>query len=106
MAMLKKGAITAPILPKETVTVDELGGEVVVTGLLLKDRFALFVDADSGFARVAQVLAATVIDADGLAIFTQKEWEEFGAVHSAAAINLFSIARKLSGLDSEVTLKK
>jgi hypothetical protein len=34
----------APVLPKEAVDVPEIGGEVIVRGLLLTERLALFVD--------------------------------------------------------------
>lgn len=41
MAVLKRAQVAAPTLPKETVAVDALGGEVIVRGLLLTERIAL-----------------------------------------------------------------
>ena len=47
MAVLKKSEIPVPDLPKEVVEVPELGGEVVVRGLLLRDRLAIYMDTES-----------------------------------------------------------
>ena len=101
---LKKADIKPPVLPKETVEVDALGGEVVVRGLLLRERLALFDDARDGgerFGHLSAVLAACVVDADGKQVFTVDEWEQFGAVHFEAALKLFNVAQRLSGLDVE-----
>ncbi len=38
MAVIKRANVAPPVLPKETVEVEALGGEVVVQGLLLSDR--------------------------------------------------------------------
>lgn len=105
MSVLKKADIQAPILAKETVSVPELGGDVIVTGLLLKDRLELFSLHESGNAQLSNMLAATVIDADGIQVFTAPEWETFGASNFSAVINLFNVARRLSGLDAELAAK-
>lgn len=101
---LRKADIKPPVLPKETHDCAPLGGEVVVRGLLLRERLALFDDAREGGARyghLTAVLAACVIDADGKQVFTQDEWEQFGAQHMEAALALFAVAQRLSGLDVE-----
>ena len=108
MALLKKANIAAPVLPKETVAVEELGGEVVVRGLLLSERLALYANAnDEGrvFARIPALLAQTVVDADGAAIYDAAAWEAFGAQHMDAALRLFGVAKRLSGLDAESAAK-
>lgn len=105
MALLKKAEIPAPVLPQETVDVPELGGEVIVRGLLLKDRIALFSAAESGGAQLSRLLAATVVDADQVPVYTTEQWEQFGAQHFGAALALFGVARRLSGLDAEVAEK-
>ena len=105
---LKKSEIKPPVLPKETHDVPELGGEVVVRGLLLSERLALFADAqaDGGrFSHIARLLACVVIDAEGKPVFTADEWEQFGASNFEAVLRVFEIARRLSGLDAEVREK-
>ena len=105
MALLKKANIPAPVLPQETVEVPELGGEVVVRGMLLQDRIDLLSAAREGNAKLSGLLAATVVDGDGVQIYTQQQWEQFGAAHYAAALRLFEVAQKLSGLNAEVAEK-
>jgi hypothetical protein len=104
---LRKSEIKAPVLPKEAVQVNELGGEVIVRGLLLRERLAIFNGADTGvnFAHIGQLLAATVVDADGLPIYTADEWDQFGNRHFSAALSLFQVARRLSGIDAELAQK-
>lgn len=99
---LKKADIKPPVLPKEAVQVDELGGEVIVRGLLLRERVQLFQSGGGEWsARVSQMLAATVIDADGAPIYTAQQWEEFGAQHFDACARLLAVANRLSGLSTE-----
>ncbi len=108
MALLKKSQIAPPVLPKETVDVPELGGEVVVRGLLFSERLALFARVDEkgkAFADIPQLLAQTVIDGDGEPVFTAEQWEAFGASHMEALLRVFAVARRLSGLDAEAAAK-
>lgn len=100
---LKRDQIAAPVLPKEAVEVPEMGGEVVVRGLLLRERLALFDDAKGGerYGHISAVLAACVVDADGRQVWSAEQWEQFGARHFEAALRLFDVARRLSGLDAE-----
>lgn len=105
MPVLNKSDIKEPMLPKETVTVPELGGDVVVRGLLLRDRLALFAKKEVDFGDFSKTLAVTVIDANGEPIFDQDGWENFGAANFAAAMNLFEVASRLSGLNAKVAEK-
>lgn len=101
---LRKSEIQPTVLPKETHECGPLGGEIVVRGLLLRERLSLFDDVNNGadrFGHLSAVLAACVIDADGKPVFTVDEWERFGAVHFDAALALFKVAQRLSGLDVE-----
>lgn len=106
---LTKEQVRRPVLPKRAVDVPELGGEVIVRGLLLKDRLALIdmssADKTHGMERVSKTLAATVVDPDGQPLLTVEEWEEFGAENFAAAMNLFGVAMELSGFKTEVLEK-
>lgn len=108
MALLKKSQIASPVLPKETVDVPELGGEVVVRGLLFSERLALLSGVDDqgrAIAKIPVLLSQTVIDGDGEAVFTADEWEAFGAKHMEALLRLFVVAKRLSGLDAKATAK-
>lgn len=101
--MLKKSEVPAPPqLKEQTVPVPELGGEVLVRGLLLKDRLSLSL-AD-GYGRMASMLASCVCVAgeDGamVALFTEQEWERWGAIGSnySAAMKMWDVARGLSDI--------
>lgn len=105
---LSKSEIKPPVLPKEAVQVDSLGGEVIVRGLMLAPRLALMANLGEdgrAYTQVSNVLAATVIDAMGLPIFTAEEWEAFGAAHFDDAMKLFSVASRLSGGDMAAAKK-
>lgn len=104
MGTLKREQIAPPVLPKEAHEVPDLGGGVIVRGLLLRERLALFDDArgeGARFGHLCAVLAACVVDADGKQVWSADQWEEFGAAHFEAALGLFKIAQRLSGLDVE-----
>ena len=103
---LSRGDINLPPLPKRTVDCPELGGEVVIRGLLLSDRLRLVEQAGGqDMGRVAQLLTSTVIGPDDKPLLTAAEWEQFGAVHFEAALKLFSVAVELAGLKTEVAEK-
>jgi len=103
MAVLLKDNIPAPTLPKEVVAVPELGGEVIVRGLLLRDRIGLSMGIDDGvpYARASKILAVTVVDANGVPIYTDAQWEEFGAQHYERTLDLIAVASRLIGADRE-----
>lgn len=106
MSVLNKANIARPIPPKVVVDCPELGGEVIVRGLLLSDRVRILTAASQGALSISELLAASVIDAESEPIFDVGEWEAFGAQHFNATLNLFGEAKKLSGLDVETNQKK
>jgi hypothetical protein len=123
----------APVLPKEAVDVPEIGGEVIVRGLLLTERLAMFVEnlpatdvatdvvpatsdvvpAKAGtqasgpdrYIHIPRMLARTVLASDGDPLWTEAQWQEFGAVNFEASLRLFRVAQRLSGLDVEEARK-
>lgn len=106
--MLKKSEVPVPPpLKDETVNVPELNGDVIVRGLMLKDRIDL--SLAKGFGRMAGMLApcVLVLDDEGakVPLFTVDEWERWGASHYAAAMTLWDKARILSDLDGEQAAK-
>lgn len=106
MAVLNKANVPPPVLPKKVEDVPELGGKVIVQGLLLSDRVRIMSKAGAGGVMVSDLLACTVVDAEGEPIYSVQEWEEFGASNFNRALDLFKISRSLSGLDAEVNEKK
>lgn len=105
---LAKDQITRPVQKKEAVLVSELGGEVIVRGLRLSERFALFAGMGNDGAKylqMARLLSMAVVDARGDALMTEEDWDVFGAENYAAMASLFDVAKRLSGLDAEVVQK-
>lgn len=105
MALDRDAATAAiPDLPREDVSLPELGGDVVVQGLLLRDRMALFAGMradDAGFGSMARLLHLAVVAPDGKPLLSEAEWERFGGAHFGAALRVFTVAKRLSGLDAE-----
>jgi hypothetical protein len=104
MSIVDATTARLPPLPKRTVDVPEMGGEVVVRGLLLTDRLNLGGMVANGVDKeiMARTLACTVTDANGAPIWTEAQWEQFGAVEFNAAVRLFMVAQELSGLTATV----
>lgn len=122
MALIERSAVQTPALPKETVTVEPLGGDVVVRGLLLSERLdnsathaqlskPLAGETEeqarirAGMLMVPRTLATCVVLADGAPLYTQRQWEEFGSQHQTEALHLFSVAMRLNGQDLEASEK-
>ena len=94
----------APMLQKETVATQALG-EVIVCGLRLSQRIALgrstAKGGEGGDLFAARLLAASVVAKDGKPLFTEDEWDIFGAQHVADADALVAVAMRLAGFDRE-----
>lgn len=105
---LNRNQITLPVLPSETVAVAALGGDVIVRGLRLGDRLGIFADLRTNgksYTHIARLLAVSVVGEDSQPLLTEAEWEAFGGANFEAALDLFGVARRLSGLDTEVIEK-
>jgi len=126
MAVIKRGQVPAPTLPKETVEVEALGGDVVVRGLLLTERLdleariaqqrlaAIQAKADgkvkddgptAGDLAVPMLLARCVLDADSLELWSEEQWQAFGCRHQEQALQLFNVAWRLSGFKQDDAAK-
>jgi len=115
--VVNRGSVPAPTLPKETVTVEALGGEVVVCGMLLTQRLAIQArmrqlrasavegGADPTMTVVPEVLALSVIDDEGHPVYTTQQWEVFGGQQQGQALGLFNAAMRLSGFDGKASEK-
>jgi hypothetical protein len=100
MTVLRREDIPRPVVPKETVEVAELGGEVIVQGLMLDERLAIGAEAEL-YGRVPTILSKSVVDAEGKPIFDKREWNLWGASHADATLKLFDTAMRLSGMAEE-----
>lgn len=104
MSVISRSSLRRPSLPKETVEVPSLGGDVVVRGMLLSERLELWTGTVN-YAQVAKALATCVTIDDGKPAFTAEEWEAFGGQHLDDAISLFQVVKRLSGLGTEAEKK-
>lgn len=108
MAVLTREAVPEPVpLAREVVPVAALGGDVILTELMLDARLD-FEDAITDTkgkttgkagvnAMVPQLLALAVVLEDGQPLYTVAQWRAFGAKHRDEAIGLFNAAMRLNG---------
>lgn len=122
MATINRQAATLPPLPTAEVEVPEAGGVLKVRALLLTERLDLSrrraadarprpgetdEDANARAARAAvtSTLAMCVLADDDRPLWTERQWDQFGAVHLLPCLNLFNEAMRLSGADLEAERK-
>lgn len=107
MGVISRDAVKPPALPRETVPVPELGGDVVIQGPRASARISMQSATTEGVdsMRPAALLASSVVDKDGQALFTADQWDEWGGTHYAAFLNLVGAAMRLWGFDREENRK-
>jgi hypothetical protein len=122
MALLNRDQVKSPVLRKQTVTVPALGADVVVRGLLLSEMFEKkHVNEEAkkprdgeteGRARaragghvVSYTLARTVTLADGKPLYSEAEWDVFGAENPSDVLELFKVAESLNGRNKQEIAK-
>jgi hypothetical protein len=119
MALIERSAApVAPTLPQETVSVAELGGDVIVRGLLLSERWRLMdvtekaqavcpgeseeqAQTRAGREIVFSTLAVCVVLADGLPLWKPADWDAFGSKHPKVVLDLYKLSNRLAGLDGK-----
>lgn len=97
---LNRSQLKEPTLEREPVDVPELGGEVIVQAMMMSDRLQIATADLPRFAHVAEVLARSVVDDEGVRFWTAQQWEVFGGQNQDAAWKLFGVAQRLSKLGS------
>lgn len=119
---IARDAIAPAVLPRETVQVDAIGGEVVVQGFDMQQMLAFHahrrrlvvpLDGESpddaieraGAALVPWALSRTVLADDGKPVYTEDQWRAFGGRHAVACIELYHVAMRLSGSDDSAEKK-
>lgn len=99
MALIKRKqelVESLPLLREDIVEVSELGGEVIVRGLMLADRLNITLHRDNPEEVISSILAGCILDGNRQPLFTRDEWERFGARHDDAVMTLWEKALDLS----------
>lgn len=96
---LNRSQLQEPTLQREEVPVPELGGDVIVQAMMMSDRLQIATADLPQFAHVAEVLARSVVDDEGVRIWTARQWEIFGGQNQDVAWKLFGVAQRLSKLE-------
>ena len=121
MPLLNRKDIKRPTAPARAVESALFGGAVKVRGLMLSEQLAFEQRkaarakarheagetdlAPTDFRYVSEVLALTVLDAEGGPVGAVEDWELWGVQNVDAVMALYSVARELSNLDGEATEK-
>lgn len=102
--------LSADDLPREPVDVPwNLDTKLYVRGLTAseKDAWMARTMPDGNFAwtnnLTAELLVKTIVDEDGVRVFTDSDAEALGQKGAATLSSLFAVAMKLSGLSEEST---
>lgn len=103
MVVAKKD-VARPVRRAETVATEDLG-EVVVRQMALTPYLDSVRRAVNGELPIAAMLADCVVDAAGEPIFSEAEWEVWGARHLKTMWVLYDKVRALSNLDPEAAEK-
>ena len=106
MNILSKDAILdADDLPRETVSVPEWGGEVLVRTMSGTDRDAFeasLLEKDGRMENVrARLVALTLCDPQGDRLFDDSEIAALGRKSARALDRVFSVAQRLNGIGVE-----
>ena len=106
---ISRDKVLLPVLPRESVQVGPLDGEVIVRGLLLRERLAWMergqADGVDGIGMTNELLAVCVELDDGKPLFSTQEWEVFSSVETEAYFALVAVVQRLNGLDAEAVKK-
>jgi hypothetical protein len=111
MALLSKDALLkGTALPRETVYLKELGGEVIIQGMTGKQRdeweSSLVKqrrnrrELDTRNVR-ARLVARCLVNDDGSRMFSDDEADQLGDIRVDVLGHLFEVAQRLSGVSDE-----
>ena len=111
MSHLSKGQLLAArALPREEVSVPELGGTVIVQGMSAAQRDAFEASLMVGRGRRrdintanlrAKLIAFCVVDEAGLRVFSDEDVTALGEVRVDVVNRIFAVAQRLSGVSEE-----
>jgi len=111
VALLSRADLLAAcVLPRETVHIPELGGDVIVQGMSGAQRDAWEASLVEGRGKKrrmntanirAKLVAQCCVDQDGRRLFTDEDVEVLGTARVDVLNRLFGVAQKLSGVSDE-----
>lgn len=89
--------------------VESIGGEVIVQGMLLRERLAFMErsslkDADQ-IGLTYELMCDLVLADDDQPVFTAAEWELFSTAHEKDFFAVLKVLQALNGFDAEVVKK-
>ena len=97
-------------LPREVVEIEELGGSLTVQAMGLTAWLYLMGqmggdqkkdDALADLRHAAHMLSVCVVDDAGNSLLSPSEWEQFGAAHRNATLQLMAVAQRLCRIGAE-----
>lgn len=105
--MINAKDIKIPTLPREIHESAPLGGQVVVRGITLTQRFELYDRVGQNkFRIVPELLAMSVLDISDKPVMTAEQWDVLGSIEQAEVMRLYDIAKRLAGMGEESPEKK
>ncbi len=122
MAFVNPDELHAPVLRTEIVTVESLGGDVLVRGRKLAESMRLSTirqkvptqqegesPEDAEVRAVAEMvtltLAMQVCDGGGRRLWSAEQWAIWGGAHPSDLARLHEVAERLSGSNTEAVRK-
>lgn len=120
--VVNRSQVKEPKLPQQIEPCPELGGDVVVRGLLLSERMELDeinekakaplegetdeqARTRAGKLVVPRTLHACVVDDEGQPVLSVDQWDIFGGAHRGTTFRLFEIALHMCGRIPEAVQK-
>jgi hypothetical protein len=111
MALLTRADLLAAVaLPRETVRVPELGGEVLIQGMSGTQRDAWEASLVEGRGKRrkmntanirAKLVAQCCVDGSGVRLFTDADMDILGETRVDVLNRLFNVAQRLSGVSDD-----
>jgi hypothetical protein len=81
-------------------------GAVEVRSLLLSERMKASSLAGDDEGRFIPYMLACCVLKDGAPVFSEQGWDEYGSMYQNEALEMFSMAHRLSGFDAVEVEKK
>ena len=111
--LLRDDILNSNDRPKETVSVPEWGGEVIVQAMTGTERDdferSIYHDGIKDFDNVrAKLCVRSIVDTEGKKVFTLLDIKELGKKNCKPLDKVFGVAKRLSGVGSQeiLALKK